>query len=92
MADGSKLPCPTCGSPAVYRDGRTRAGKQRFICLMCGRQFVPGSERNFPDKRPLCPTCGAPMHLYQADHVQMLCLPALQTVHADLVADQLRQV
>ncbi|HUJ90479.1 MAG TPA: topoisomerase DNA-binding C4 zinc finger domain-containing protein [Syntrophorhabdales bacterium] len=65
MADEPKALCPNCGSPAVYRYGRTRAGKQRFICLMCGRQFIPGSERHFPDKRPLCPICGAPMHLYR---------------------------
>lgn len=59
------IECPNCGSRAVYRNGRTYYHLQRYICLMCGRQFVPGHHRDFPRSRPECPTCGAGMHVFK---------------------------
>jgi predicted RNA-binding Zn-ribbon protein involved in translation (DUF1610 family) len=59
--------CPSCGSDAFYRYGRTRNGKQRFRCLLCGRQFVMGSSRKAIRIRPFCPTCGRLMHLYMVE-------------------------
>lgn len=56
--------CPECGSSALYRFGRTRWGKQRFQCLICGRQFSEGAGRTEPRDRPKCTRCGATMHLY----------------------------
>jgi len=59
-----ELTCPVCNSDAVYRYGHVRTGKQRLICLLCGRQFVLGSTRHEPRNRPTCPQCGLKMHLY----------------------------
>jgi ssDNA-binding Zn-finger/Zn-ribbon topoisomerase 1 len=56
--------CPACGSLAVNKYGKFYSGKQRFICLMCGRQFLPGWERSIIAHRPLCPVCNQPMYRY----------------------------
>lgn len=56
--------CPACDSNAVYRDGRSRTGKQRYLCLLCGMQFV-NNHRTRIKKRPLCAACGSSMHLYR---------------------------
>lgn len=61
----NKVECPNCLSRAVYRNGKTYYHLQRYICLICGRQFVPGHHRDFPKNRPICPTCGAQMHLFK---------------------------
>jgi ssDNA-binding Zn-finger/Zn-ribbon topoisomerase 1 len=36
----------------------------RYICLLCNRQFVAGSQRKPVADRPVCPECGKPMHVY----------------------------
>lgn len=59
--------CPDCSSEAVYRYGRTKNAKQRFLCLVCGRQFVRGSRRHDMKNRPECPACGKKMHLYKKE-------------------------
>ncbi|MDR3568529.1 MAG: hypothetical protein P4L43_10925 [Syntrophobacteraceae bacterium] len=58
------LKCPRCDSEALYRYGKTRHGKQRFRCLMCGRQFGDGT-RSELKTRPVCPACGKKMHIYR---------------------------
>lgn len=62
--DGKKIECPSCRSKALYRYGLAR-DKQRFYCLLCGRQFIPGHERHFPQERPICRKCGEKMYIYQ---------------------------
>jgi DNA-directed RNA polymerase subunit RPC12/RpoP len=58
--------CPKCGSKAFNRYGRVANGKQRYICLVCGRQFVvPSTRRPLTVERPCCPNCGRSMHIYQ---------------------------
>jgi transposase-like protein len=57
--------CPACRSEAVYRYGLTPLGKQRFQCLVCGRQFTKHTKRVEIRHRPLCPVCGRPMHAYR---------------------------
>jgi len=57
--------CPECRSKAVYRYGKTYYHLQRYQCLMCGRQFVPGHERGHPGTRPECPQCGARTHVFK---------------------------
>ncbi len=32
--------CPRCGGVQVIKSGRTKAGKQRYQCRICGRYFV----------------------------------------------------
>ena len=56
--------CPACGADAINRYGSTRNGKRRFLCLVCGRQFVWPAARAEAAERPNCPRCGAPMHVY----------------------------
>jgi transposase-like protein len=36
-------PCPTCQQPASKRDGRDAAGRQRYACRPCGRDFTERS-------------------------------------------------
>jgi len=60
-----RIACPECASLALYRFGHVRSGLQRYLCLMCGRQFIPGHERTISLPRPSCPDCGAKMHLFK---------------------------
>ncbi|MGC9194692.1 MAG: IS1/IS1595 family N-terminal zinc-binding domain-containing protein [Syntrophobacteraceae bacterium] len=62
--DETGLKCPRCDCEALYRYGKTRHGKQRFLCLMCGRQFG-GDSREEIKTRPFCPACGKKMHIYR---------------------------
>lgn len=57
--------CPKCGSEAIYRYGRAWTGKQRFLCLICGRQFT--GHHSIPAQRPGCPKCGSEMHVYKKE-------------------------
>ncbi len=59
--------CPHCKLDAVYKYGKTWQGKQRFLCLICGRQFSAGAVRFEVKNRPLCPVCGRMMHLYKRE-------------------------
>jgi transposase-like protein len=61
--------CPICESEALYKNGKTETGKQRFLCLLCGRQFSPGARRKEIRNRPDCPNCGSPMHFYKREHL-----------------------
>ena len=36
----SLLPCPTCSSHSVVKNGSTRHGKQNHLCKDCDRQFL----------------------------------------------------
>ncbi len=60
----SGISCPRCGSEAFNRYGRTKNGKQRFICLVCDRQFINGETNRSIGPRPNCSVCGKPMHVY----------------------------
>jgi len=59
-----RIACPACSSLALYRFGHV-SGLQRYLCLMCGRQFIPGHERLFSPARPTCVTCGTGMHIFK---------------------------
>ena len=63
----SAVQCPLCDSEAVYKYGKSKTGKQRFLCLMCGRQFTFGTRRHEAQGKPDCPACGKPMHIYKMD-------------------------
>lgn len=64
----SPVKCTSCGSEAIYRYGKAWTGKQRFLCLICGKQFTLGGERARVSGRPYCPSCGQPMHLYKREN------------------------
>ena len=38
------MKCPSCDRSRLTRFGKTKAGKQKFRCQDCGRQFVEGSD------------------------------------------------
>ncbi len=59
----TELHCPVCNSGALYKNGRIKNGKQRFLCLICGRQFTPDAIRREVRNKPLCPNCGGHTHL-----------------------------
>lgn len=61
----SEINCPGCHAKAVYKYGKTKRGRQRYVCLMCGRQFTPEKERSEITVRPTCPVCGGKMHCYK---------------------------
>ena len=61
--------CPACQSDVLYRYGKTRHGKERALCVMCGRQFTLGSERVEMAERPRCSVCGKAMHLYKREKI-----------------------
>ncbi len=42
MTKPKRVPCPRCNSRARQaRDGRTRAGSQRYRCGVCGLRYTP---------------------------------------------------
>ena len=59
------IECPRCQSRALYRNGKTYYHQQRYLCLMCGRQFVPGRHKDYRGARPQCPACGAKTHVFK---------------------------
>jgi transposase-like protein len=59
--------CPSCDADVAYRYGHTKAGKQRFMCLMCGMQFSLGAQRAVVDGKPSCPDCGKSMNIYKLE-------------------------
>ena len=71
-----EIKCPSCSSEALYRYGKTSNGKQRMICQVCNRQFVPGANNKIDVKnRPLCSSCQANMHIYmrQKEYIWFRC-------------------
>lgn len=56
--------CPRCGSEALNKYGHLPSGKQRYLCLVCDRQFVWPPAHKPIRNRPLCPVCGNAMHIY----------------------------
>lgn len=64
ITEDTEVRCPSCDSEAVYKYGRTKSGKQRYLCILCGRQFTLGGLSTVVKHRPECPQCGSKMHLY----------------------------
>jgi transposase-like protein len=67
MATAFAFKCPACSSEALYRYGHVHSGRQRYKCIVCGRQFLLGSERHELKTRPACPSCGLAMHVYKRE-------------------------
>lgn len=63
--DSARAICPNCGSDAVYRYGRLPSGKQRYLCILCARQFIIGGKNTY--HRPACSACGSKMHCYRKE-------------------------
>jgi DNA-directed RNA polymerase subunit RPC12/RpoP len=67
MNEKAPIHCPKCQSDALNRYGKTANGKKRYLCLVCGRQFITNPVRKTPQERPPCPKCGKPMHCYKRE-------------------------
>lgn len=67
MAHEAQIKCPDCNSEAIYKNGRAWTGKQRYLCLMCGRQFTHHTNRSEVKGKPACQTCGKIMNLYKIE-------------------------
>jgi transposase-like protein len=65
--NGGEIRCPACGSEAVYRYGHVAPGRQRYLCVVCNRQFLPQNPRKQISNRPMCPICSRPMHVYRRE-------------------------
>jgi ssDNA-binding Zn-finger/Zn-ribbon topoisomerase 1 len=63
----TEIRCPYCGNDALYRYGHTTSKKQRYLCLICEKQFTLGNRRAVVNHKPLCPVCGSVMHLYRRE-------------------------
>jgi transposase-like protein len=75
VVQDSGIKCPSCGSEAVYRYGKAKTGRQRFLCLICGMQFTNGSKVSAVKGKPVCSQCGRTMHLYkiEGDVIRFRC-------------------
>jgi len=62
-----QVKCPWCCSEALYKYGKARTGRQRFLCLMCGKQFTDGARRALFKGKPDCPECGRHMYVYKSE-------------------------
>ena len=60
--------CPCCDSNAIYKYGKIASGKQRYLCMMCGRQFTLHHRRLRYNNKPFCPQCGTVMHIYKREN------------------------
>jgi DNA-directed RNA polymerase subunit RPC12/RpoP len=67
--------CPSCDSEALYRYGRIKTGTQRFMCLVCHKQFSLGAKKMQVKGKPACPGCGKPMNVYmiEGDVIRFRC-------------------
>lgn len=67
--------CPICNSDVLYKYGKTKTGKQRFQCLICGRQFTQDAKKQEIQGKPICPECSKVMHLYkiEGDVIRFRC-------------------
>ncbi|MBU0995284.1 MAG: Insertion element protein [Proteobacteria bacterium] len=63
--------CPRCDSDAIYRYGHTKNGKQRYLCLLCSRQFIKDLPLQKFKQRTFCPLCGGNMHIYKRERVRI---------------------
>jgi hypothetical protein len=62
-----RIVCRNAARKPTYRYGRSKSGKQRFLCLMCNRQFILNPEHIHCKNKPVCAVCGAIMYLYKRD-------------------------
>ena len=46
------MQCPECNSEHIRKNGKNGQGKQNYICVNCGRQFITDYQayRGYPEK------------------------------------------
>lgn len=84
--------CPGCDSEAIYRYGKIKTGKQRFLCLICNRQFIINPKKQKVAGKPLCPECGKSMYLYKIEDkiIKFRCsdYPACKTFKKFIIKEE----
>lgn len=65
-----KIRCPRCNSEAIYRYGKSKSGKERYLCILCKRQFILKSEEKEMVKTQMCELCGGKMYVYMRDETR----------------------
>lgn len=63
----NEIKCSSCESDAIYKYGKAGTGRQRFICLMCGKQFTNGSRVSLIKGKPKCSKCEKAMNIYKIE-------------------------
>jgi len=87
-----EISCPACGSEALYKYGKTKVGRQRYLCLICGKQFSSFAKKQEVLGKPLCPECGSTMHLYkiEGELIRFRCsnYPACKTFKKFIIQEE----
>uniref|UniRef100_UPI0018C6AC48 DDE-type integrase/transposase/recombinase n=1 Tax=Pectinatus frisingensis TaxID=865 RepID=UPI0018C6AC48 len=71
MTKSYQICCPKCNNHQnFYRYGKDKDGNQKYLCRVCGHQFVPDANATGKSGRPrirsypICPICGKAMFLH----------------------------
>ncbi|WP_196596027.1 IS6 family transposase [Pectinatus frisingensis] len=71
MTKSYQICCPKCNNHQnFYRYGKDKDGNQKYLCRVCGHQFVPYANTTSKSGRsrirsyPICPICGKAMFLH----------------------------
>jgi len=59
------IECPRCGSSYLHRFGHDRKGYQKYQCVKCKHQFVPGKPQRKKRPKLSCPLCGRAMYPFK---------------------------
>lgn len=59
------IQCPRCQCQYLHRFGRDRNDYQKYQCVRCKRQFVPGKPIRQKSPRVTCPLCGRTMYPFK---------------------------
>lgn len=51
MSNESRPPCPNCHSNQILKNGSIHSGKQKYLCKICGRQFIENPTKKYIDDR-----------------------------------------
>jgi DNA-directed RNA polymerase subunit RPC12/RpoP len=68
--------CPKCKPIVPFNYEKGWVGKQRYVCLLCGEDFIfPTPSKEKKKKYPNCPICGKRMYFHQrnSEFVRFRC-------------------
>ncbi len=64
MCKFNNISCPKCNSINLYRYGKDKDSKQKYLCKDCHCQFVPNKTKNSSSIHPRCPICSSSTFLH----------------------------
>ncbi len=67
--------CPECYNTDLYKFGKDKNSKQKYLCRRCRRQFTLESIKKYQAGYPKCPVCGKATYLHHKYkcHVSFKC-------------------